>query len=86
MTAEEVGEREIHHRMSAVYGKHSMPSVADGEFEIWGGQDLMRDCITCIYKNTEIIICTAKSLVDLFSLQIYQLIHQAMWVDLSVVS
>ena len=34
---------------------------------------------------TQIIICTAKSVVDLFYLQIYQLVHHAMWVD-SVVS
>ena len=31
--------------------------------------------------STQTIICTAKSLVDLFSLQINQLIHVAMWVD-----
>ena len=35
--------------------------------------------------NTQITIFTEKSLVDLFSLQIHQLVHHAMWVD-SVVS
>ena len=39
-----------------------------------------------MYINIEIIICTANSLVDLFSLQINQLIHEASELTLLVVS
>ena len=44
-------------------------AVADGGLEICGGHDMKRDCITLYIKYkylTQIIICTAKSLVDLF--------------------
>ena len=41
--------------------------VADGGLEIWGGHDMRRDLLHYIQNiNTQIIICTAKSLVDLF--------------------
>ena len=36
-------------------------AVADGGFQIWGGHDVTRDCIICIYKtNTQIIILYSK--------------------------
>ena len=59
-------------------------TVADGGFEIWGGHDVM-SCIKCICIKYKYSNCYLYSNITRrsFSLQSYQLIHHATWVDSS---
>ena len=61
---------------------NNLQTVADGGFQIWGGHDVMKYCITCIYIEYKYSNYYLQSKITRRSFFfINQLIHRVMWVD-----